>query len=149
MPLGVYLCRETRRCSGKDKIFLQRAFFLTFQLHSSSFQQAESSKMALKIFFPVTHCYLQEAGKSERINVPPSNLTSSNNIIPYVGLLMLFLFPFLVLTFQKRKSLKLADKFLATNSESIIFPPTYCSLERRKDLVSEINKIAFQNNHST
>lgn len=34
-------------------------------------------------------------------HVPSSNLTSSNNIISYVGLLMLFLFPFLVLTFQK------------------------------------------------
>ena len=55
--------------------------------------------MALKIF-SVIHCYFQAAGKSAKKHVPSSNLTSSNNIISYVALLMLFLFPFLVLTFQ-------------------------------------------------
>lgn len=139
---------ETRRCTGKDKIFLQRVFFfLTFELHCSSFQ-LRKLKDGIKDFFSVTRCYFQEAGKSKKTNVPPSNLTSSNNIISYVGLLMLLLFPFLVLTFQKKKILETSRQIFTTNSESTIFSP-YCSLGKTKGLVSEINKITFQNNHST
>lgn len=67
MPLGVHLRTETRRCSGKDELFLQRAgfFFKPSKLYSSSFLSSRSSKMALKIFSGI-HCYFQEAGKSAK-----------------------------------------------------------------------------------
>ena len=85
----------------KEVVFF---FFFFFFLNLRSYTVVPFIKQKLKdgikdfLRYSLPFSGSWEDGKK---HVPSSNLTSSNNIISYVGLLMLFLFPFLVLTFQK------------------------------------------------
>lgn len=138
----MHLCTETRRCSGKDKLFLQRVFFLNLR----SCTVVPFIKWKLKDGIKDFLCYsLLFSGSREvckKKHVPSSNLTSSNNIISYVGLLMLFFVSLFSSDISKRKSLKLADKSWTSNSS--FFPQHIALLKEVMVLYLKSIKLHFK-----
>lgn len=99
--------------------------------------------MALKIFL----CYSLLFSGSRKIckkHVPSSNVTSSNNIISYVGSVNVIFVSFFSCDISKSKSLKLADKSWTSNSEDIISTQHIALLKKVMGLDLKSIKLHFK-----